>query len=77
MNTAGAPAGELNGDLVDKVLAGARVSQAEALQLYKLPLQMLGSLANHRRNLAKAAAYDWSETEKEAVCAAAALLCLR
>jgi cyclic dehypoxanthinyl futalosine synthase len=57
MNTAGAPAGELIGDLVDKVLAGARVSQAEALQLYKLPLQMLGSLANHRRNLAKAAAY--------------------
>ncbi len=57
MNTAGAPEGELIGDLVDKVLAGARVSQAEALQLYKLPLQMLGSLANHRRNLAKAAAY--------------------
>ena len=27
--------------------------------------------------IAKAAAYDWSETEKEAVCAAAALLCLR
>ncbi len=57
MNTAGAPEGELIGDLVDKVLAGARVSEAEALQLYKLPLQMLGSLANHRRNLAKAAAY--------------------
>ncbi len=57
MNTVGAPGGELIGDLVDKVLAGARVSQAEALQLYKLPLQMLGSLANHRRNLAKAAAY--------------------
>jgi len=57
MNTAGAPAGEFIGDLVDKVLAGARVSHAEALQLYKLPLQVLGGLANHRRNLAKAAAY--------------------
>ena len=53
---AAAPDGA-HGELVDKVLAGARVSQAEALQLYKLPLQMLGSLADHRRNLAKASAY--------------------
>jgi cyclic dehypoxanthinyl futalosine synthase len=57
MQTAGTPAEELINDLVDKVLGGARISQADALQLYRLPLQMLGSLADHRRNLAKAAAY--------------------
>jgi cyclic dehypoxanthinyl futalosine synthase len=58
MNTAGETTGDHFDDLVDKVLAGARISQAEALQLYRLPLQMLGSLADHRRNLSKAAAYN-------------------
>ncbi len=44
-------------ELVDKVISGARVSDAEALLLYKLPLNELGALADHRRNLAKGAAY--------------------
>lgn len=44
-------------DLVDKVMAGARVSDAEALLLYTLPLNELGALADHRRNLAKSTSY--------------------
>src|SRR5437868_7140272 len=39
--------------LSDKVLEGARISSDEALRLYQLPLEELGSLANARRNLAK------------------------
>ena len=39
--------------LVEKVLAGERITREDALELYKLPLQMLGELANARRNLAK------------------------
>jgi cyclic dehypoxanthinyl futalosine synthase len=46
------------GQLVHKVLDGARVSGEEALELYRLPLQELGALANHRRNLAKREAYE-------------------
>jgi cyclic dehypoxanthinyl futalosine synthase len=41
-----------------KVLAGERISSADALELYKLPLQELGELANFRRKLAKAEAYQ-------------------
>src|SRR6266480_3541446 len=49
----------LNRDaLNDKVLEGARISSDEALQLYQLPLEELGALANARRDLAKAASYD-------------------
>src|SRR5438094_1194134 len=44
----------LNRDvLTDKVLEGKRISPEEALQLYAMPLEELGALANARRNLAK------------------------
>jgi cyclic dehypoxanthinyl futalosine synthase len=44
--------------VVDKVLAGERITAEEALELYQLPLQELGALADHRRNMAKRDAYD-------------------
>src|SRR4051812_42399158 len=44
--------------LSDRVLAGERISAAEALELYRLPLAELGALADARRNLVKAASYD-------------------
>jgi len=44
--------------VVDKVLAGERITAEEALELYQLPLQELGALADHRRNMAKMDAYD-------------------
>src|ERR1700737_2852722 len=48
----------LNRDaLSDKVLEGARILPDEAMQLYSLPLEELGALANARRDLAKAASY--------------------
>jgi cyclic dehypoxanthinyl futalosine synthase len=45
-------------ELTEKVLAGERVSSDEALQLYRLPLEVLGALANVRRDLAKAKSYE-------------------
>ncbi len=45
-------------ELVDKVLEGGRISPDEARELYRLPLEVLGSLADARRRAAKAAAYD-------------------
>ncbi len=45
-------------NLTDKILAGERISAADALELYRWPLQELGALADARRNLAKRAAYD-------------------
>src|SRR5436190_513533 len=45
-------------DLLQKVWSGERVNGSEALRLYELPLQELGALADRRRQLAKAAAYD-------------------
>src|SRR5205809_2123473 len=48
----------LNRDAVtDKVLEGGRISPEEALQLYSLPLEELGALADARRNLAKEKSY--------------------
>ncbi len=48
----------LNRDaLIDKVLEGKRILPEEALQLYAMPLEELGALANVRRNLAKEKAY--------------------
>jgi cyclic dehypoxanthinyl futalosine synthase len=41
-------------DLLQKVWDGKRISQAEALRLYHLPLEELGALADRRRQLAKA-----------------------
>jgi cyclic dehypoxanthinyl futalosine synthase len=44
-------------ELLQKVWSGVRINAAEALRLYKLPLEELGALADRRRQLAKAAAY--------------------
>ena len=43
--------------LRQKVWDGHRIDAAEALRLYRLPLEELGALADRRRALAKAAAY--------------------
>ncbi len=45
-------------ELLQKVWSGARVSGAEALRLYGLPLEELGALADRRRQLARAAAHE-------------------
>jgi cyclic dehypoxanthinyl futalosine synthase len=45
-------------ELLQKVWDGQRIDQAEAARLYRLPLEELGALADRRRQLAKAAAYD-------------------
>jgi cyclic dehypoxanthinyl futalosine synthase len=45
-------------DLLQKVWDGGRISPAEALELYRLPLEELGALADRRRQLAKASAYN-------------------
>ena len=44
--------------VMEKVWEGQRMNAAETAQLYQLPLEVLGSLANRRRELAKAEAYD-------------------
>src|SRR5262245_6632547 len=44
--------------LLQKVWEGGRIDQAEALRLYELPLGELGALADRRRQLAKAKAYQ-------------------
>ncbi len=43
--------------LIDKVLAGDRITPDDARELYRLPLVELGELANRRRDLAKRADY--------------------
>jgi cyclic dehypoxanthinyl futalosine synthase len=49
----------LNGELLaEKVLGGGRISPADALELYRWPLEELGALANARRDLAKAKSYN-------------------
>ncbi|HUA37372.1 MAG TPA: cyclic dehypoxanthinyl futalosine synthase [Candidatus Sulfopaludibacter sp.] len=45
-------------ELLQKVWDGQRINQAEALRLYHLPLEELGSLADRRRQLAKAGDFD-------------------
>jgi cyclic dehypoxanthinyl futalosine synthase len=45
-------------DLQQKVWDGLRITPAEALRLYHLPLEELGALADRRRQLSKAGAYD-------------------
>jgi cyclic dehypoxanthinyl futalosine synthase len=44
--------------LEQKVWAGERISAGDAVALYRLPLEELGAMANHRRELAKAKAYE-------------------
>src|SRR5262245_1609495 len=51
-------ADDLDEALADKVLSGERITQDDARALYRLPLNELGALADHRRNLAKADSYD-------------------
>src|SRR5687768_10701076 len=45
-------------EAVARVLDGARITRAEARLLYRLPLNELGALAHHRRELAKRGAWD-------------------
>ena len=45
-------------ELLQKVWNGERINATEALRLYKLPLEELGTLADRRRQLAKATAYS-------------------
>src|SRR2546426_655361 len=45
-------------ELLQKVWDGGRISPAEALRLYRLPLEELGALADRRRQLAKREAYQ-------------------
>ena len=45
-------------ELLQKVWDGKRINAAEAKRLYSLPLEELGALADHRRQLAKAKAYN-------------------
>ena len=45
-------------ELLQKAWDGKRINQAEALRLYHLPLEELGALADRRRQLAKANAYN-------------------
>jgi len=44
--------------LLQEVWDGKRITPTEALRLSKIPLEELGTLADRRRQLAKAAAYD-------------------
>src|SRR2546423_14022131 len=46
------------GALMERIFAGERISPGEALQLYQLPLEELGVLADERRRQAKRASYD-------------------
>jgi len=50
-------AATLEDALIDKVLAGERVTPDDARVLYRMPLLDLGELANRRRNLIKHDAY--------------------
>jgi cyclic dehypoxanthinyl futalosine synthase len=45
-------------ELLQRVWDGGRISRSQALQLASLPLEELGALADRRRFLAKAAAYE-------------------
>jgi len=45
-------------ELLQKVWDGKRIAQADALRLYHLPLEELGALADHRRQLSKKNSYD-------------------
>ena len=50
-------------ELLQKVWDGHRISGAEAVRLYALPLEELGALADRRRVLSKAQAYDGQGNE--------------
>lgn len=44
--------------ITEKILAGERISGAEALEIYRWPLAEIGALANARRDQAKRARYE-------------------
>ena len=44
--------------LTERILAGDRISSSDALELYRLPLEELGALANARRDQIKRQSYD-------------------
>src|SRR5437773_2071602 len=52
-----------NNGLTDKILAGERITPAEALLLYEWPLEELGALADQRRRQAKRSSYDGDGNE--------------
>jgi cyclic dehypoxanthinyl futalosine synthase len=45
-------------ELLQKVWDGQRINPAEALRLYRLPLEELGALADRRRQIARKSAHD-------------------
>ncbi len=49
--------------LTEKVLAGARISRADARALYALPLNELGELANQRRDIVQRARHNGRGSE--------------
>lgn len=49
--------------LTDRVLSAERISRDDALELYRLPLQELGALADARRNAAKGGNYGERSAE--------------
>jgi cyclic dehypoxanthinyl futalosine synthase len=49
--------------VIDKVLEGDRITSEDALELYRLPLNELGQLADQRRQMAKASAFDGRGSE--------------
>ena len=62
-HSAGMSATRLESSPVDKVLAGERISRGDARELYNLPLQELGELANIRRKQIKREAYEGRGTD--------------
>jgi len=44
--------------LTERVCAGERISREDALELYRLPLEQLGALADERRRQAKRSSYN-------------------
>jgi cyclic dehypoxanthinyl futalosine synthase len=49
--------------LLEKAWAGERINSSDALELYRLPLEELGALADRRRNLARAGAHGGKGNE--------------
>jgi cyclic dehypoxanthinyl futalosine synthase len=49
--------------VIDKVLDGGRITAKDALELYHLPLNELGQLADYRRQMAKARAFEGRGSE--------------
>jgi cyclic dehypoxanthinyl futalosine synthase len=54
---------ESQNHLLERVWAGERINAEEASQLYHLPLEELGALADHRRNLARASLHEGKGNE--------------